>query len=448
MNKHGHAAAAILERPFDRIDGASIEDLVREHGSPLYVFSEETLRKKYRDAYRAFSVRYPKVQFAWSYKTNYLSAICNVFHSEGSIAEVVSDFEYEKARKLGVPGNQIIFNGPYKSLEILRRAAAEGAKIQIDNAQEIVLLERIAREMGRAIPVAIRVTMETGNQPAWRKFGFSYENGDALRTLQRLAASDGLKLVGLHAHIGTFILDPQQYRTATTALLDLARQIREQFGRSLEYINLGGGFASASTLHYQYLPGSEVVPSFTQYAEAICDTLNESLPGDRSKPTLYLETGRALVDEAGYLITTVLDSRRTGEGRQSAIVDAGVNLLYTSAWYKYNIRPARQRDDAKFPTTLYGPLCMNIDVVRDDVPLPSLQPGDRLVVHPVGAYNLTQSMQFITYRPAVVMVGSGGSVDVIRRRENLEHVEALEELPQRLNGRSMNGHEPVNGRMW
>ena len=185
MSKHGHVATAAVEQPFDEIDRASVEDLVREHGSPLYVFSEQTLRKKYRDAYRAFSVRYPKVQFAWSYKTNYLSAICGVFHSEGSIAEVVSDFEYEKARKHGIPGQQIIFNGPYKSYEILRRAAAEGAKIQIDNAQEIVLLERIARELGRTIPVAIRVTMETGNQPAWKKFGFCSENGDALRTLQR-----------------------------------------------------------------------------------------------------------------------------------------------------------------------------------------------------------------------------------------------------------------------
>ena len=164
---------------------------------------------------------------------------------------------------------------------------------------------------------------------------------------------------------------------------------------------------------------------------------------------MYLETGRALVDEAGYLITTVLDSRRTGEGRQSAILDAGVNLLYTSAWYKYNIRPARQRDaacdaSAKFPTTLYGPLCMNIDVVRDDVSLPALQPGDRLVLHPVGAYNITQSMQFITYRPAVVLIGLGGHVDLIRKREDLEHIEALEVLPERLSGQATNGQR-LNG---
>jgi diaminopimelate decarboxylase len=434
MHKQGQLASAGVNRPFEEIDGVSINHLAAEHGSPLFVFSESTLRTTYRAADRAFADRYPKVQFAWSYKTNYLNAICNVFHSEGSIAEVVSDFEYEKARKLGVSGNQIIFNGPYKSLEILRRAAAEGAKIQIDNAQEIVLLERIGREMDQTIPVALRVTMATGDQPAWKKFGFNYENGDALRILQRLAASEGLRPVGLHAHIGTFIREPRQYKAATVALLNLARQLDEQFSQSIEYINLGGGFASPGTMHEPFPPASSAVPSFDEYAAAICGTLDELLPADRPKPTLYLETGRALVDEAGYLIATVLDSRRSGDGRQSAIIDAGVNLLYTAASLQYDVWPTLPRDDAKLPTTLYGPLCMNTDVVRDDILLGPLKPGDRLVIHPVGAYNISQSTQFIAYRPAVLMIGVEGQIDVIRKRETLEHVEALEVLPQRLDG--------------
>ena len=431
LNKHGTAR---IEHPLDRIDGVAVADLVRDYGSPLFVFSEETLRRKYRDLYRAFSTRYPKVQPAWSYKTNYLDAICRVFHSEGSWAEVVSDFEYEKARRLGIPGNQIIFNGPYKSYAALQQAAAEGCKIQIDNAQEITHLERIARESGRTISVAIRVSMETGFDQAWRKFGFNYESGEALRAMRRIASGGGLKLVGLHAHIGTFILEPRQYANAAKVLLKLATEARQQFGFALEYLNLGGGFASSNTLHNQYFPSGEVNPTFTQYAEAICDELHHGLPTDRPQPTLFLETGRALVDEAGYLLTTVLDSRRTGEGRQSVIVDAGVNLLYAAAWYKFQVRPANEHRDPTMPTRVYGPLCMNIDVVRDDAPLPPLSAGDQLVVHPVGAYNITQSMQFITYRPAVVLVGSGGQVDVIRRGENLEHIVALEELPERLRG--------------
>jgi len=445
LNKHG---AARGQRPLDRIDGVAVADLVAEHGSPLFVFSEETLRRKYRDLYRAFSTRYPKVQLAWSYKTNYLGAICRVFHSEGALAEVVSDFEYDKARGLGIPGQQVVFNGPFKSYEALRRAAAEGARIQIDNSQEITVLERIARETGRTILVAIRVNMDTGFDHAWKKFGFNYESGEALRAIRRIASGGGLKLIGLHAHIGTFVLEPRQYSAAAKVLLKLAAEARQQCGAGLEYINLGGGFASSSTLHCQYFPSGEVNPTFTHYAEAICDVLHQELPKDRSPPTLFLETGRALVDDAGYLLTTVLDSRRSGEGKQSVIVDAGVNLLYTAAWYKFQVQPAQEHRDGTMPTRVYGPLCMNIDVVRDDAPLPALSPGDRLVVHPVGAYNITQSMQFITYRPAVVLIGSGGQVDVIRRRENLEHVTALEELPQRLNaeGISLNGRKPsTNG---
>ena len=108
------------------IDGVPVADLVRDHGSPLFVFSEKALREKYREAHRAFSRRYPNVQFAWSYKTNYLNAICRLFHQEGSIAEVVSGFEYEKARGNGIAGSDIIFNGPHKERADVERAVAEG----------------------------------------------------------------------------------------------------------------------------------------------------------------------------------------------------------------------------------------------------------------------------------------------------------------------------------
>jgi len=416
--------------PCDRIDGTRIEELVAEHGSPLFVFSERQLREKYREAHLAFSTRYPRVQFAWSYKTNYLKAICNVFHEEGAIAEVVSDFEYQKARKLGMRGDQIIVNGPYKPRGFLMEAVHDHAKIQIDNHQEIRVLEEVAQAQGRVVDVAIRVNMETSSDIPWSKFGFNYESGEATLAIKRICASEHLRLVGLHAHIGTFILDPTQYQVAIGKLVTLLWTARQQFGVVLEYLNMGGGFASCNTLHYQYLPGKEVSPSFQQYAEAICTSLLRDLPADMDQPpTLYLETGRALVDEAGYLVTSVIDSRRMVTGRQAIVVDAGINLLYTVAWYKLDIQPVHGIHAPVESTRVYGPLCMNIDVLREDASLPPLSPGDRLMIHPVGAYTITQSMQFITYRPAVVMVGCDGRAHVIRRRENLEYVEALEQLP-------------------
>ncbi len=118
--------------------------------------------------------------------------------------------------------------------------------------------------------------------------------------------------------------------------------------------------------------------------------------------------------------------------RPALVIDAGIHLLYTTAWYLPSILPAKACVDVPAPTTIYGCLCMNIDVIREEAPLPGLTTGDHVVLHPVGAYNITQSMQFITYRPAVVMIGLDGAVHVIRRRENLAYVQELEEVPEHL----------------
>jgi len=161
------------------IDGVDIKELVKKYGSPLFVFSEKIIEEKYNTLYEAFSSRYPKVQFSWSYKTNYLNAICKKYHQLGSIAEVVSEFEYQKAKHNQVDPKDIIFNGPYKPYEDLKIAASEGAKIHIDNFFELNDMIKIANELGRKLDVAIRVNMDIGIYPQWSRFGFNYENNEA-----------------------------------------------------------------------------------------------------------------------------------------------------------------------------------------------------------------------------------------------------------------------------
>jgi len=442
---------------------------VRDHGSPLFVFSEASLRSKYREAHRAFSRRYPDVQFAWSYKTNYLNAICRVFHQEGSIAEVVSGFEYEKARRNGIPGHNIIFNGPHKERADLELAVNEGAMIQVDNLDELLTLTMMARGRNEPVNIALRVHLNTGTHAVWSKFGFSADNGEALQVIRRLQNTPQLRLQGLHSHIGTFILDPDAYRTATRKLVELALDAEKLGAEPIRYLNLGGGFASHARLHYQYLPPEQATPSFDRYAEAICDTITNLWPAGRKLPKLYLETGRALVDESGYLISTVVAVKKRqletalsatlssygktshslgnalrsygkeapasasyNQSRNAFVLDAGVNLLYTSTWFAPTMIPARPCLDAPVPTTIYGCLCMNIDVIREEAPMPGLTTGDQIVMHPVGAYNVTQAMQFITYRPACVMIGEDKRVHVIREKEDLDHVQRLERLPEYL----------------
>ena len=177
MNKFSRVQAM---RPLTHVDGVSVEELCERYGSPLFVFSERTLRQRYRELHDAFSQRYPRVRIAWSYKTNYLEGICQVFHSEGSYAEVVSEFEYDKAIHNGVPPERIHFNGPYKPESALDKALPAGAKVHIDHFDELALAEKVAKKHDIRPGVALRLNLSADAVPAWGRFGFNLESGEAV----------------------------------------------------------------------------------------------------------------------------------------------------------------------------------------------------------------------------------------------------------------------------
>ena len=418
--------------PVTEIDGVPVKRLIETYGSPVFVLSETQMRRKYKDAVRAFRTRYPKVQFAWSYKTNYNNAVCNVFHQEGSWAEVVSGFEYNKALRNGVPGDKIIFNGPDKSIADLELAVENNSRIHIDHLDELYSLIEIAEAKKKRPKVAIRVNMNTGTFPIWDRFGFNYENGQAWDAIMKILASDKMDLVGLHSHIGTFMLSSNAYAIAAGKLCDLALGVKTKFKKNIQYIDMGGGFASTNTLHGSYLPGKDTSPTFDDYAEAISTAILNSGFDPSELPLLVLETGRALIDEAGYLLGSVISNKRLSDGRRAIILDFGVNILFTSFWYSHKISPAQEFSHYTEDAVLYGPLCMNIDVIRESCMLPPLKRGDHVVVHTVGAYNMTQWMQFIAMRPAVVMIDEKSTPHVIRNAEDLDYMLQMEVMPAHL----------------
>jgi diaminopimelate decarboxylase len=428
VSKYGKAGILTVT---ENIDGVAIEELVSKYGSPLFVLSEKTIRTTQRKALRIFKTRYPKVQFAWSYKTNYLNAVCLTFHDEGSWAEVVSEFEYDKAKSLGVPGSKIIFNGPHKPDSALIKSINDGALIHIDHFDELYRLIELTDELKKTAKVAIRVNMDTGIYPKWDRFGLNYENGEAYDAIRRIMISENLKLVGLHCHIGTYILSSDAYRIAAYKLTDLYKRVKYDFNHQLEYIDIGGGFASKNTLQAYYLDASVVVPSFEDYADAITSGILEHKLKQDELPLLILETGRALIDEAGYLITTVVANKRLSNGKPAIIVDAGVNLLFTSFWYKHRISTIEFYGEVRDESVIYGNLCMNIDVLRDGVYLPPVPIGKQIIFHNVGAYNMTQWMQFINLRPRVVMIMEDGKVEVVREAESIEYITQLERIPEK-----------------
>ncbi len=427
MSKYGSPHKTQKVR--NSIDGVDLHKLTQEYGSPLFVFSQRTIEEKYRTLKEAFSSRYPNVEFGWSYKTNYLNAICSLFHKLGSCAEVVSEFEYQKARALGIEGKDIIFNGPYKPKDALRVAVKEGAKIHIDHLFELNDLEDIAKELNCTIPVAIRVNMDTGIHPQWSRFGFNYESGEAYEAIKRIYEGGLLTLTGLHSHIGTFMLDAKAYALETAKLMQLKNRAESEFGYTIEYIDIGGGFASKNRLKGVYQSPEVIVPTVDDYAQAITEAIYSYSEG-KPLPKLYLETGRHLIDEAGYLLTTVEAYKRFPNGKKGYILDAGVNLLYTSTWYDFNIELDRHYDGINEASMLNGPLCMNIDIISEQIMLPPLNRGTIITISPVGAYNVTQSMQFIRYRPAIVLIDKEGNSHLIKEAEDLETINQNERIPE------------------
>jgi diaminopimelate decarboxylase len=336
--------------------------------------------------------------------------------------------ELRKALGLGVPGRQVIFNGPGKREADLELALREGATLQLDHLDELALAERVAERLNVSPSVGIRINVSELPVPAWDRFGFNLESGRALEAARRLVRGGRLTLGSLHLHMGTFILDAEPYRLAARALGRFARSLERELGVTIATLDLGGGFASHNTLHSQYLPGEQAAPSFAQYVERIAAGIDEAYEGGEP-PRLVLETGRALVDDAGQLVATVLGNKRLGDGRRAVILDAGVNILPTAWWYKHDIHSAQPAHGTAEPTVFFGPLCMNIDVVRDGIMFPPLRAGDRVVIGHTGAYNVTQWMQFIMERPGVALVGPDGRHGLMRRPEDVETLTRQEEMP-------------------
>jgi len=431
---------------FEEVD--DIEKLLNKYDSPLFLLSEKKLRSKYNEFKDAFTEEGIETIIGYSYKTNYLPALCSILKQEGAWAEVVADMEYKLARSLNIPGSRIIFNGCYKTETELNKAVSEDALINIDSFNELELLDRVAGSLGKKARTGIRINFVMGNMP-WTKFGFNYESGEAKEALEKISKKKNIKFEAIHNHSGTFNVDPKMYSKSTRIIIELA-EYAKKLGLNTKIIDVGGGFPSSNKLKPQYdIPGGSKFNENTlqQFSSAIMNHLKKAKHlFNKGKPILILEPGRAIVDEAMQLISKVVSKKKDANGNDSIVMDAGVNILPTAYWYDFepklanklngsnnNLNGKTKKNGSNYngPVKMYGPLCMQIDSINESVNLPSVELGDVIVFSNVGAYNLTQSMQFIQTRPAVVLLGSNG-VELIRRKETWRDIFKLDTLPKRL----------------
>ena len=401
-----------------------LKELTKKYGSPLFVVDEKKIIYRYNQMKDKFSALYPKTEIAYAYKANYLLEICILINKQGGLAEVISGFEYQIAKSLGIEGKKIIVNGPYKPREELIPLMADGCIINVDNLEELARINDIAMKQDKKVDIGIRVNANIGKLP-WYKFGFNVESKEAFNTAETIKSKfTNINLKGIHIHIGTNITQPDLYRKAVLVVLDLTKKIKDELGIKIDYINMGGGYPTKGACPANHDLESWNVPDIEEYAEAICRPLNDFYKDDDEKPRLILEPGRYLVDEAVSLVTSVT-SVKSIFGIRSVFVDAGVNILPSAHYRKHRIDTITRVKEKEL-TDIYGSLCMNADLLESGIVLPKVEVGDMLRFHNAGAYELSHSIQFSRLRPAVVSIKEDGMIVLARRKETVEDIIRLD----------------------
>jgi len=422
----------------DTIDGTRAESLIAEFGSPLFVVSERKMREQIRILRAAFVSKCGRCIVAYSYKTNYLPGLCAIARQEGLWAEVVSEVEYGIAELVGVQGDRIIFNGPWKSEAGLRRAAENGSVLNADSLDEILRINRIGEVIKKTISVGIRVNFRDMCGLRQSRFGINVEGGDALSAVRIARDLRRVHPVGLHLHLGTNINDPFAYSVAAKQICTFAKELQDSLGLEMCYFDLGGGFPCADTPPKWAFGGRGneewVTPPIEIYAEALTHTLMNNISSFKQEPILIVEPGRFIVGPSVFLLTKVISKKRQN-GILLVVVDAGLNLVPSAQYLRHPMKPATLRSTTTATTVVCGPSCSEYDILGH-VEMPEPQLGDTLVVCAVGAYSISASTQFSFQRPAVVMIGLEGEPEVLRKPELHCDLWRLDQIPSRLQQRS------------
>jgi len=433
------------------LGGCAASALVETHGTPLYVFDEETLRTQARTYREALASHYPgTAQAAYASKAYLCTAIAQLFAEEGLDLDVVSGGELYVALQAGFPPERIHFHGNNKSREELTEALAAGiGRIVVDNFHELAMLaELVAGEQPASgsqlpassfkvpVPIWLRLSpgvaahthahIQTGHLDT--KFGFPIATGDAERAVSLAMQTPGLKLVGLHCHIGSQIYEPESLADAAAVLIAFAAEMRDRHGLVLRELSPGGGWGVPMT---EDDPAAPVEPYIAALTAAIVDTCRAR---DLTLPHLVLEPGRSLVASAAVALYTVGARKEIPGVRTYVSVDGGMADNIRPALYgaKYAARVAGVRGQGSGDrgqgielVTIAGKFCESGDVLIRDIELSRLEAGDPstgsggslLAIPMAGAYTLAMASNYnLARRPAVVLV-KDGEARLIQRRE-------------------------------
>ena len=404
----------------------------RSTAPPLYLYDEETLRSLCREFRNEFQGRYPNTKVIYAAKAYINVALVRLLRQEGLGLEIVSGGELAVALAGDMPASEVYFHGNNKGRQELQEAVLAGVgRVVVDNLYELGLLEEVAQGADRVQDILLRVSpgvdphthayISTGALDS--KFGFPVETGQAEEAVRRALASRHLRLLGLHCHIGSQLLETEPHAQAVRVTLGFAARMREEGLQTVEF-SPGGGFGIAYTRDQE--------PStVAAHAEAITSALKREYEalGFANLPTLVIEPGRSIVGPAGVALYTVGSRKAIPGVRTYVSVDGGMGDNIRPALYeaRYEAVVANRMDkEAEERVTIAGKFCESGDILVSDVDLPVTEPGDIIAIPASGAYCPAMASNYnMAPRPAILMVRDGAA-RLIRRRETYRDMMAAD----------------------
>ncbi|MBI0022648.1 diaminopimelate decarboxylase [Lactobacillus sp. W8172] len=404
------------------IGGVDALKLAENFGTPLVVYDVAQIRKQFNALKQAFVAG--QVDYAISYASKAFTsiAIYQVISELGGHIDVVSGGELYTALKAGFPTEKISFHGNNKTKDELLMAVENNVGVIIlDNFHEIELLKQVLHETNKKVQVMLRITPgvsahtheydQTGQEDS--KFGFDVRSGQAEKAFLQVKAEEQMELIGLHAHIGSQILETEGFNLEVEKLMQLVHEWKQKYDYQPQVLNLGGGFGIRYTAKDRVIG----LGTFVEQIIASVRTLAEQY--QLNIPAIWVEPGRSIVGEAGYSLYTV-GSRKDVPGLTPYVtVDGGMGD---------NIRPALYQAEyealvAKRPATepvekihLAGRYCESGDILIDQACLPKTKPGDVIAVLATGAYGYSMASNYNRVpRPAVVFAENGRAQEVVTR---------------------------------
>lgn len=400
------------------VEQVALSEIRAKFGTPCFVYSRAALEEAYLSYDRAFGARPHLVCYAM--KANSNLAILNLFARLGSGFDIVSGGELARVIAAGGSPGKTVFSGVGKTRDEMRQALGAGVLcFNVESESELERLNDVARELGRKAPVSLRVNpdvdakthryISTGRTED--KFGIAY--GDALRIYRKACGLGHLNIIGIDCHIGSQLTELAPFIDALDKILELVDQLSAE-GVELKHIDLGGG------LGIRYRDESPPLPD--TYVKALLKSI-----GERPQEIL-LEPGRALVGNAGLLLTRV-EYLKHGETRNFAVVDAAMNDLIRPALYEayHEIRQVEPSTGSSKRYQIVGPVCETADFLGNDRDL-AVKEGELLAVMSAGAYGMSMSSNYNSRLRAAEVMVDGETAHLIRERDRVEDLFRAERM--------------------